>query len=194
MHVISSLPPLCLSHLLSWYTHNVCLSSNSAIEDLICRCLLCIHQVTFWMLSLIDTKGYIHMYHYHTCHEFFDISAYLLTSKNSVDLVRAGLVGVDLVRVDHVGVDHSGVARTSPLLGHSMGTLHLYELPREVQKLIGGPGGILPPPRILLPGRFWAKCKSLTAKLAYDERIRLDRNSVLYTLYSGAVPFDFKTI
>ena len=25
-----------------------------------------------------------------------------------------------------------------------------------------------------------AKCKSLTAKLAYDERIRLDRNSVLY--------------
>ena len=39
-----------------------------------------------------------------------------------------------------------------------------------------------------------AKCKSLTAKLAYDERIRLDRNSVLYTLYSDAVPFDFKTI
>ena len=27
----------------------------------------------------------------------------------------------------------SGVARTSPLLGHSMGTLRLYELPREVQ-------------------------------------------------------------
>ena len=25
----------------------------------------------------------------------------------------------------------SGVARTSPLLGHSMGTLRLYELPRE---------------------------------------------------------------
>ena len=25
------------------------------------------------------------------------------------------------------------------------GTLHLYELPREVQKLIGGSGGILPP-------------------------------------------------
>ena len=39
----------------------------------------------------------------------------------------------------------SGVARTSPLLGHSMGTLHLYELPREVQKLIGGCRGILLP-------------------------------------------------
>ena len=34
----------------------------------------------------------------------------------------------------------SGVARTSPLLGHSMGTLRLYELPRKVQKLIGGSG------------------------------------------------------
>ena len=37
-----------------------------------------------------------------------------------------------------------GVARPSPLLGHSMGTLRLYELPLEVQKLIGGSGGILP--------------------------------------------------
>ena len=34
----------------------------------------------------------------------------------------------------------SGVARTSPLLGHSMGTLHLYKLLREVQKLMGGLG------------------------------------------------------
>ena len=41
--------------------------------------------------------------------------------------------------------DNSGVARISPLLGHSMGTLRLYELPREVQRLIGGSGGILPP-------------------------------------------------
>ena len=39
----------------------------------------------------------------------------------------------------------SGVARTSPLLGHSMGTLCLYKLPRKVQKLIGGCRGILPP-------------------------------------------------
>ena len=30
--------------------------------------------------------------------------------------------------------------------GHSMSTLHLYELPREVQKLIGRTGGILLPP------------------------------------------------
>ena len=60
---------------------------------------------------------------------------------------------------------------------------------RAQQKLIGGSGGILPPPpppRILQSPRSVlrpytvAKCKSLTAKLAYDERIRLDRNSVLY--------------
>ena len=39
---------------------------------------------------------------------------------------------------------YSGVARTSPLLGHSVGTPRLYELLREVQKLIGGSVGILP--------------------------------------------------
>ena len=33
--------------------------------------------------------------------------------------------------------------------GHTM-----YELPREVQKLIGGSGGILPPKFYSLPGRF----------------------------------------
>ena len=58
----------------------------------------------------------------------------------------------------------SGVARTSPLLGHSIGTLRLYEqrwyilrnkLPREVHKLIGGSGGILPPEFYSLPGRLW---------------------------------------
>ena len=65
-----------------------------------------------------------------------------------------------------------------------------------MQKLIGGSGGILPP-RILQPPTSVlrpytvAKCKSLKAKLAYDEHIRLDRNSVLY---SDAAPFDFKTI
>ena len=32
----------------------------------------------------------------------------------------------------------SAVARTPPMLGHSMGTLHLYGLPREVQKHLGG--------------------------------------------------------
>ena len=84
----------------------------------------------------------------------------------------------------------SGVARISPLLGHSMGTLRSYKLPREVQKLIRVLGASSPHPRILQPPRSVlrpctvAKCKSLTAKLAYDECIRLDRNSV----------FDFKTI
>ena len=34
----------------------------------------------------------------------------------------------------------SGVARTLPLLGNSMGTLHLYKLQREVQKLLGESG------------------------------------------------------
>ena len=74
---------------------------------------------------------------------------------------------------------NNGVARTPPLLGHSMGTLHLYKLPREVQKLIGGSGGILPrkfrnftASQVLRPYTV-AKCKSLTAKLAYDERMRL---------------------
>ena len=52
---------------------------------------------------------------------------------------------------------YSGVARKSPLLGHSMGTLCLYELPREVQKLIyRGVWGHPPPPQnlqILQPPR-----------------------------------------
>ena len=69
----------------------------------------------------------------------------------------------------------SGVARTSPLLGHSMGTLRLYELLREVQKLnnMGVYGAsspqILQPPRSVPRPYTVAKCKSLTAKLAYDE-------------------------
>ena len=71
-----------------------------------------------------------------------------------------------------------------------MGTLRLYELPQEVHP----PPRILQPPRSVLRPYTVAKCKSLTAKLEYDERIRLDRKSVLYTLYSDAVPFDFKTI
>ena len=45
----------------------------------------------------------------------------------------------------------SGVARTSPMLGHNMGTLHLYELLREVWKLLGESVGILPS----LPSQFW---------------------------------------
>ena len=62
----------------------------------------------------------------------------------------------------------SGVARTSPMLGHSMGTLRLYELPCEMQKLLGGSGGILPPgilqpPRSVLRPYAVVKCKSLTA-------------------------------
>ena len=56
--------------------------------------------------------------------------------------------------VKSISFNSSGVARTLPLLGHSMGTLRLYELPREVWKLIGGSGGILPPKFYSLPGRF----------------------------------------
>ena len=71
--------------------------------------------------------------------------------------------------------DDSGVARISPLLGHNMGTLRLYGLPREVPKLIGVLGAssprILQLPRSVLRPYTVAKCKSL---------IRLDRNSVLY--------------
>ena len=66
-----------------------------------------------------------------------------------------------------------------------MGTLRLYELPREVPIAYRGSGGILPPqilqpPRSVLRPYTVAKCKSLMAKLVYDERIRLDRNLVLY--------------
>ena len=38
----------------------------------------------------------------------------------------------------------SGVARTSRMLGHSMGTQRLYELVREVQKYLGGLGEARP--------------------------------------------------
>ena len=57
---------------------------------------------------------------------------------------------------DPAHVLYSGVARTSPLLGHSMGTLRLCELPceAEAQKLIGGSGGILSPEFYSLPGQF----------------------------------------
>ena len=64
----------------------------------------------------------------------------------------------------HIKLCHliSGVARTSPLLGHSMGTLRLYELPR------GHPPtpenlGILQPPKSVLRPNTVVKCKSLMA-------------------------------
>ena len=57
-----------------------------------------------------------------------------------------------LVRESTDSLCSSGVARTSLLLGHSMGTLRLYKLPCKVQKLIGGSGGH--PPHSL-PSRFW---------------------------------------
>ena len=37
----------------------------------------------------------------------------------------------------------SGVARTSPMLGHSMDILRLYEILRKVQKHLGGLGHAL---------------------------------------------------
>ena len=49
----------------------------------------------------------------------------------------------------------SGVARTSLLLGHSMGTLHSYELPHEVQKLMGGLGASSPWKFYSVSGWFW---------------------------------------
>ena len=56
------------------------------------------------------------------------------------------------------------------MLGHSMGTLRLYELPREVQKFLGGPGGILPPKNlgILQPPR-----SVLRSYRSEDSRMRL---------------------
>ena len=49
-----------------------------------------------------------------------------------------------LTKLQSLSAKGSGVARTSPMLGHSMGTLRLYELTREVQKLLGVSGGTLP--------------------------------------------------
>ena len=43
-----------------------------------------------------------------------------------------------LYAVQQIVLSNSGVARTSPMLGHSMGTLRLYEILREVQKYLGG--------------------------------------------------------
>ena len=92
----------------------------------------------------------------------------------------AGSIGI--VYFDLVLCSNTGVARTSPFLGHSMGTLRLYELPREVQKLMGRSGGH-PPPENLQPPRsvLWpytvAKGKSQQTRVwwAYDTR-----NSVLH--------------
>ena len=69
-----------------------------------------------------------------------------------------------------VSITTSGIARTLPLLGHSMGILRLYELPCEVQKLIGGSGSVLRPYTIV-------KCQSLTANSC---NMSETRNSVLY--------------
>ena len=75
-----------------------------------------------------------------------------------------------------------GVARPSPLLEHSMGTLRLYELPREVQKLIGRVWGH-PPPRNFTASQvgseailYRSEVYVTYGKLAYDET----HNSVLY--------------
>ena len=40
-------------------------------------------------------------------------------------------------------IRNSGVARTSLMLGHSMGILHMYEIWRNVQKHLGGLGRAL---------------------------------------------------
>ena len=64
----------------------------------------------------------------------------------SVAKCRASIVGVMRLAVAAT----SGVARTSPMLGHSMGTLRLYEFPHEVQKL-KGVWGHPPPENLQLP-------------------------------------------
>ena len=53
-----------------------------------------------------------------------------------------------------------------------MGTLRLYELPREVQKIIGGSGGILQPPRLVLRPCTVAKCSLVPRPLS--EKTLLD--------------------
>ena len=63
-----------------------------------------------------------------------------------------------------------------------------------------GSGASSPPPQNCTASQVGsrpytvAKCKSLTAKLAYDEHIKLDRNSVLYTaMLRSSIPRPFST-
>ena len=46
----------------------------------------------------------------------------------------------------------TGVARTQPKPGHTMGTLHFQELMCNVQKQLGGSGGMFPQTLMSLPG------------------------------------------
>ena len=86
----------------------------------------------------------------------------------------------------------SGVARTSPVLGHSMGILvRLYKLPRKVQKLLGGSGGvpsenlgILQPPRSVLR----SYCSE--AQVAYG-RIAYMRLEILWIYKTMPPPLNF---
>ena len=74
------------------------------------------------------------------------------------------------------------------MLGHSMGTLRLYELLCEVQKHLGGlgqaPQKILQPPKSVLKPYVYSK-------LACGERTRL---IILWIIHSDTAPFDFKTV
>ena len=69
----------------------------------------------------------------------------------SCDIYNGCYLRVEVVIIDDDGEFYfflmescSGVARTSPLLGHIMGTLRLYELLRKVQKLMEGLGASSP--------------------------------------------------
>ena len=80
----------------------------------------------------------------------------------------------------------SGVARTSPLLGHSM-------VPGAKCRSLWGLGASSPENLekfYSLPGRFWGQYRSEVyvtyGKLAYDERMRL-------IIWCDTAPFDFKT-
>ena len=88
------------------------------------------------------------------------VSIRVFYARYSANSLRASSLR-ELSRTKLSQVD-SGVARTSPLLGHSMGTLRLYELQREVQKQegLGVRIEILQLPRSVLKPYTVAKCLS----------------------------------
>ena len=68
-----------------------------------------------------------------------------VVSGTAMIVISFSLPSLTVLKATGSWEESSGVARTSPLLGHSMSTLRLYELLRKVQKLIGESGGVLLP-------------------------------------------------
>ena len=86
----------------------------------------------------------------------------------------------------HFPFHSSGVARTPSMLGHSMGTLHLYELLCKVQKHLGGWGMLS---HIVSAWGFTVvqyKSRQNCVQWAYDTCTSVD-NSIVYLHWKGSM-------